>query len=63
MLKQKKFKYYFKIPLIHRKYIAAIFEYLKIRDHVTVLSCVRFDHVSDILGQPIAPSYVPGEFN
>ncbi|CCD67627.2 UDP-glucuronosyltransferase [Caenorhabditis elegans] len=38
----------------------AIFEYLKIRDHVTVLSCVRFDHVSDILGQPIAPSYVPG---
>lgn len=37
----------------------AIFEYLQIRAHITVLSCVRFDHVSDILGQPIAPSYVP----
>lgn len=38
----------------------AIFEYLKIRAHATVLSCNRFDHVSDVLGQPIAPSYVPG---
>ncbi|EGT38560.1 hypothetical protein CAEBREN_25028 [Caenorhabditis brenneri] len=31
-----------------------------IRAHATVLSCNRFDHVSDVLGQPIAPSYVPG---
>ncbi|ULT94618.1 hypothetical protein L3Y34_003815 [Caenorhabditis briggsae] len=37
----------------------AIFEYLKVPAHITVLSCARFDHVSDVIGQPIAPSYVP----
>ncbi|CAL2049210.1 unnamed protein product [Caenorhabditis brenneri] len=38
----------------------SIFEYLQIPAHVSVLSCARMDHVSDVLGQPIAPSYVPG---
>ncbi|CAL36495.1 UDP-glucuronosyltransferase [Caenorhabditis elegans] len=37
-----------------------IFEYLQIPAHVSILSCARMDHVSDVLGQPIAPSYVPG---
>uniref|UniRef100_A0A8R1I7K0 glucuronosyltransferase n=1 Tax=Caenorhabditis japonica TaxID=281687 RepID=A0A8R1I7K0_CAEJA len=37
----------------------ALFEYLQIRAHITVLSCVRFDHVSDVISQPIVPSYVP----
>ncbi|KAF1757205.1 hypothetical protein GCK72_013660 [Caenorhabditis remanei] len=37
----------------------AIFEHIQVRAHITVLSCSRFDHVSDVLGQPIAPSYVP----
>uniref|UniRef100_A0A1I7U0I4 UDP-glucuronosyltransferase n=1 Tax=Caenorhabditis tropicalis TaxID=1561998 RepID=A0A1I7U0I4_9PELO len=37
-----------------------IFEYLEIPAHVSILSCSRMDHVSDVLGQPIAASYVPG---
>ncbi|CAB62783.1 UDP-glucuronosyltransferase [Caenorhabditis elegans] len=38
----------------------ALFEAIKIRAHVAVLSCSRLDHVSKAIGQPIAPSYVPG---
>ncbi|CAI2356439.1 unnamed protein product [Caenorhabditis sp. 36 PRJEB53466] len=37
-----------------------IFEYLQVPAHVSVISCGRMDHVSDAIGQPIAPSYVPG---
>ncbi|EFP04949.1 hypothetical protein GCK72_023492 [Caenorhabditis remanei] len=36
-----------------------IIEYLQIPAHVSVLSCARMDHVSDAIGQLIAPSYVP----
>lgn len=38
----------------------ALFEAIQIRAHVAVLSCSRLDHVSSAIGQPIAPSYVPG---
>uniref|UniRef100_A0A8R1DLL5 UDP-glucuronosyltransferase n=2 Tax=Caenorhabditis japonica TaxID=281687 RepID=A0A8R1DLL5_CAEJA len=37
-----------------------IIEHLQIPSHISVLSCSRMDHVSSALGQPIAPSYVPG---
>ncbi|CAP23150.1 Protein CBR-UGT-23 [Caenorhabditis briggsae] len=36
-----------------------VIEYLKIPAHVSVLSCARMDHASDVIGQLIAPSYVP----
>lgn len=39
---------------------AALFEAISVRAHVAVLSCSRLDHVSSAIGQPIAPSYVPG---
>uniref|UniRef100_A0A8R1E0U1 UDP-glucuronosyltransferase n=1 Tax=Caenorhabditis japonica TaxID=281687 RepID=A0A8R1E0U1_CAEJA len=38
----------------------AVFEAINMRAHVAVLSCSRLDHVSDVIGQPVAPSYVPG---
>ncbi|PIC32359.1 hypothetical protein B9Z55_012719 [Caenorhabditis nigoni] len=37
-----------------------LFDAIKIRAHVAVLACSRLDHVSSTIGQPIAPSYVPG---
>ncbi|UMM26986.1 hypothetical protein L5515_010459 [Caenorhabditis briggsae] len=37
-----------------------LFDAIKIRAHVAVLACSRLDHVSSAIGQPIAPSYVPG---
>ncbi|KAF1757186.1 hypothetical protein GCK72_013641 [Caenorhabditis remanei] len=36
------------------------FEAINIRAHVAVLSSSRLDHVSDVIGQPAAPSYNPG---
>ncbi|EFP13238.1 hypothetical protein CRE_30571 [Caenorhabditis remanei] len=38
----------------------AFFEAISIRAHVAVYSCSRLDHVSEVIGQPAAPSYVPG---
>uniref|UniRef100_A0A1I7UDE7 UDP-glucuronosyltransferase n=1 Tax=Caenorhabditis tropicalis TaxID=1561998 RepID=A0A1I7UDE7_9PELO len=38
----------------------AVFEAINIRAHVAVLSASRFDHVTEVIGQPIAASYVPG---
>ncbi|CAP38959.1 Protein CBG22339, partial [Caenorhabditis briggsae] len=40
--------------------ISELFDAIKIRAHVAVLACSRLDHVSSAIGQPIAPSYVPG---
>ncbi|CAI2351858.1 unnamed protein product [Caenorhabditis sp. 36 PRJEB53466] len=37
----------------------AVFEAINIRAHVGILSSCRSDHVSRVLGQPIAASYVP----
>uniref|UniRef100_A0A1I7UM42 glucuronosyltransferase n=1 Tax=Caenorhabditis tropicalis TaxID=1561998 RepID=A0A1I7UM42_9PELO len=36
------------------------FEAVNIRAHVAVISSSRLDHVSDVIGQPAAPSYNPG---
>lgn len=36
------------------------FEAINIRAHVGILSSSRLDHVSDVIGQPAAPSYNPG---
>lgn len=49
----------FNHSLFH-KWFSGIIEYLQIPAHVAVLSCSRMDHVSHVLGQPIAPSFVPG---
>ncbi|EGT38616.1 hypothetical protein CAEBREN_31155 [Caenorhabditis brenneri] len=38
----------------------ALFEAISIRAHVAVYSCIRLDHVSEIIGQPVPLSYVPG---
>ncbi|CAA92791.2 UDP-glucuronosyltransferase [Caenorhabditis elegans] len=38
----------------------ALFEAINIRAHVAILTANRFDHVTDVIGQPIASSYVPG---
>ncbi|CAI5449773.1 unnamed protein product [Caenorhabditis angaria] len=38
----------------------ALFEAVNIRAHVAVLAASRFEHVSSVLGQPMASSYVPG---
>lgn len=38
----------------------ALFEAINIRAHVAILSASRFDHVTEVIGQPIAASYVPG---
>ncbi|CAD6190718.1 unnamed protein product [Caenorhabditis auriculariae] len=38
----------------------ALFELIDIPAHVSALSCVYMDHVSVAIGQPQAPSYVPG---
>ncbi|CAL2039992.1 unnamed protein product [Caenorhabditis brenneri] len=38
----------------------ALFEAISIRAHVAVYSCSRLDHVSEIVGQPVPLSYVPG---
>ncbi|EGT51652.1 hypothetical protein CAEBREN_06160 [Caenorhabditis brenneri] len=38
----------------------ALFEAIDIRAHVAILSASRFDHVTEVIGQPIAASYVPG---
>ncbi|CAI5449409.1 unnamed protein product [Caenorhabditis angaria] len=35
------------------------FEAINIPAHVSIVSCSRMDHVSEILGQPMATSYVP----
>ncbi|EGT55932.1 hypothetical protein CAEBREN_29223 [Caenorhabditis brenneri] len=41
----------------------AFFEAISIRAHVAVYSCSRLDHVSEIIGQPVPPSYVPGMYS
>ncbi|CAP38483.1 Protein CBR-UGT-21 [Caenorhabditis briggsae] len=38
----------------------ALFEAMNVRAHVAILSASRFDHVTEVIGQPIAASYVPG---
>ncbi|ULT94558.1 hypothetical protein L3Y34_003783 [Caenorhabditis briggsae] len=38
----------------------AFFEAINIRAHVAVYSCSRLDHVSEVIGQPVPYSYVPG---
>ncbi|CAP25991.1 LOW QUALITY PROTEIN: Protein CBR-UGT-19 [Caenorhabditis briggsae] len=46
--------------LSHILHFPAFFEAINIRAHVAVLSSSRLDHVSDVIGQPAAPSYNPG---
>ncbi|EYC32809.1 hypothetical protein Y032_0002g1105 [Ancylostoma ceylanicum] len=40
-----------------------IFELLKIKSTIAATSCVHADHVSKIVGVPVAPSYVPGSMS
>lgn len=37
-----------------------IFELLNVKSTIAATSCVHADHVSKIVGVPVAPSYVPG---
>lgn len=40
--------------------ISEFFEAIETRTHVAILSASRYDHVSDVIGQPAAASYNPG---